>query len=142
MRQTVSSLEATVEGEQQKTIQAQQLVASLTSPDSEHFTLVASNTPPQPQGKAIYSRRTGTLVFLANNMPKLAPQKTYELWLIPQNGAPIAAGLFKPDTRGSATVIEPPLPQGVQAKTFAITVEPEQGSSAPTAKPIMIGIQS
>ncbi|MGC1372767.1 MAG: anti-sigma factor [Candidatus Sulfotelmatobacter sp.] len=142
LRQTVSSLEATVAGQQQESIQAQRLVASLASPDSEHFTLVASNTPPQPQGKAIYSRKTGTLVFLANNMPKLAPQKTYELWLIPQSGAPIAAGLFKPDARGSATVIEPPLPAGVQAKTFAITVEPEQGSSAPTSQPIMIGIQS
>jgi anti-sigma-K factor RskA len=149
LQRTVSNLSAAVSGQQQQLTQAQQqlaqaqqLVTSLASPDSEHFTLVASNTPPQPQGKAIYSRKTGTLVFIADNMPKLPPQKAYELWLIPQSGAPIPAGVFKPDTRGSATVVEPALPSGVEAKTFAITVEPEEGSPAPTSKPLMVGVQS
>ncbi len=149
LQRTVSNLSAAVSGQQQQLTQAQQqlaqaqqLVTSLASPDSEHFTLVASNTPPQPQGKAIYSRKTGTLVFIADNMPKLPPQKAYELWLIPQSGAPIPAGVFKPDTRGSATVVEPTLPAGVEAKTFAITVEPEEGSPAPTSKPLMVGVQS
>jgi len=52
---------------------------------------------------------------------------------------PIPAGMFKPDARGSATVVEPPLPGGVEAKAFAITVEPEQGSSAPTMPIVMMG---
>jgi hypothetical protein len=47
--------------------------------------------------------------------------------------------MFKPDARGSATVVEPPLPGGVEAKAFAITVEPEQGSSAPTMPIVMMG---
>jgi anti-sigma-K factor RskA len=100
---------------------------------------VAAQSPPQPQGKAIYVRDRSSLIFLASNMPVLPPQKAYELWLIPANGAPIPAGLFKPDARGSATVIEPPLPAGIEAKTFAITVEPEQGSSTPTMPIIMMG---
>jgi anti-sigma-K factor RskA len=148
LQQTVSRLESAASGQQQRLAQAQrelvaaqQLVTSLASPDSEHFTLVAGNTPPQPQGKAIYSRKTGTLVFIAGNMPKLPPQKAYELWLIPQSGAPIPAGIFKPDARGNAAVVEPTLPSGVEAKTFAITVEPEAGSSAPTSTPLMVGIQ-
>jgi len=45
--------------------------------------------------------------------------------------------MFKPDARGTAMVMNPPLPQGVEAKAFAITVEPEQGSAAPTS-PIMM----
>jgi anti-sigma-K factor RskA len=36
-------------------------------------------------------------------------------------------------------VIEPPLPAGVEAKAFAITVEPEQGSSTPTMPIVMMG---
>ena len=51
-------------------------------------TLVAAQTPPQPQGKAIYVRDRSSLIFLASNMPALPPQKAYELWLIPTNGAP------------------------------------------------------
>jgi anti-sigma-K factor RskA len=78
-------------------------------------------------------------VFLASNMPELPPQKTYELWLIPTSGAPIQAGLFRPDTHGSAALIKPLLPTGVEAKTFAITVEPAAGSAAPTSTPIMVG---
>jgi anti-sigma-K factor RskA len=67
------------------------------------------------------------------------PQKAYELWLIPRSGAPIPAGVFKPDARGSATVVEPPLPAGTEAKAFAITIEPEAGSSTPTMPIVMVG---
>jgi anti-sigma-K factor RskA len=72
-------------------------------------------------------------------MPALPAQKAYELWLIPTAGSPIPAGTFKPDARGSATLIEPTLPAGVEAKTFAITVEPEQGSATPTMPILMMG---
>jgi anti-sigma-K factor RskA len=140
LRQRVAALEANSTGQQKQLQQAKELIATLTSADAAHFTLVAGKTPPQPQGKAIYLRSTSTLVFLASNMPELPPQKTYELWLIPTNGAPIPAGLFRPDTHGSAALINPPLPTGVEAKTFAITVEPGAGSAAPTSTPIMIGI--
>lgn len=141
LRQHVASLEANATGQREQLLQAKELIATLTSADAVHFTLVAAKTPPQPQGKAIYLRSTGTLVFLASNLPELPPQKTYELWLIPKSGAPIPAGLFRPDTHGSATVIKPPLPTGVEAKTFAITVEPESGSAAPTSTPVMVGIE-
>ena len=118
---------------------AREVVSTLTSTDAMRVTLVAAQAPPQPQGKAIYVRDRSSLIFLASNMPALPPQKIYELWLIPTNGAPIPAGVFKPDARGSATVIEPPLPAGVEAKAFAITVEPEQGSSTPTMPIVMMG---
>jgi anti-sigma-K factor RskA len=102
-------------------------------------TLVTAKTPPQPQGKAIYVRDRSSLIFLARNFRGLPAQKVYELWLIPINGAPIPDGIFKPDAHGSATVINPPLPTGVEAKAFAITVEPESGSSVPTMPILMIG---
>lgn len=118
---------------------AREVVSTLTSTDALRVTLVAAQAPPQPQGKAIYVRNRSSLIFLASNMPELPPQKIYELWLIPTSGAPIPAGVFKPDAKGSATVIEPPLPNGVEAKAFAITVEPEQGSLTPTMPIVMMG---
>lgn len=119
--------------------QARAVVSTLTSTDAMRVTLVAAQAPAQPQGKAIYAREGSSLIFLASNMPVLPPQKAYELWLIPMNGAPIPAGVFKPDARGSAAMVQPPLPAGVEAKTFAITVEPEQGSSTPTMPIVMTG---
>ena len=140
LRRRVTELEISSSRQNQQLDEAKQLVTTLTSPDAVRFTLVAGNTTPQPQGKAIYVPRSGTLVFLANNLPAIPPKKAYELWLIPTSGPPVPAGLFKPDARGAATVIRPPLPTGVEAKTFAITIEPEAGSSAPTSPIIMIGL--
>jgi hypothetical protein len=117
----------------------QKVARAITDPEVQHFTLVAMKTPPQPQGKAFYLRNRSNLVFVANNMPALPPQKAYELWLIPAQGAPIPAGVFKPDAHGSATVVNPPLPSGMEAKAFAITVENESGATSPTMPIVMMG---
>jgi anti-sigma-K factor RskA len=139
LSQRVAQLQGESAQQQAQLERAREVVSTLTSTDALRVTLVAAQTPPQPQGKAIYVRDRSSLIFLASNMPVLPPQKAYELWLIPTNGSPIPAGVFKPDARGSATVVEPPLPAGVEAKTFAITVEPEQGSSTPTMPIVMMG---
>jgi anti-sigma factor RsiW len=115
------------------------VAAPILEPEAQRVTLVAAKTPPQPQGKAFYLRNRGSLVFLANNMPALPPQKAYELWLIPTSGNPIPAGTFKPDAHGSGSVVNPPLPAGTEAKGFAITVENEAGSAAPTTPILMMG---
>jgi len=139
LAQRVARLQDESAQQQTQLERAREVVSTLTSTDALRVTLVAAQAPPQPQGKAIYVRERSSLIFLASNMPALPPQRSYELWLIPTNGAPIPAGMFKPDARGSATVVEPPLPGGVEAKAFAITVEPEQGSSAPTMPIVMMG---
>ncbi|HZL67017.1 MAG TPA: anti-sigma factor [Candidatus Limnocylindrales bacterium] len=60
-----------------------------------------------------------------------------ELWIIPAQGAPLAAGVFKPDEHGNAVMMDQKMPVGVEAKAFAITVEKEEGSDKPTS-PIML----
>jgi anti-sigma-K factor RskA len=115
------------------------IAAPIIEPEAQRVTLVATKTSPQPQGKAFYLRDRASLVFVASNMPALPPQKAYELWLIPVTGNPIPAGVFRPDERGSASVVNPPLPPGTAAKAFAITVESEAGSAAPTTPILMMG---
>lgn len=139
LSQRVAELQDQATQQQAQLERAREVVSTLTSTDAQRVTLVAASVLPQPQGKAIYVRDRSSLVFIASNMPALPAQKAYELWLIPTNGAPIPAGVFKPDARGSATVIEPPLPAGVEAKAFAITIESEQGATAPTMPIVMSG---
>jgi anti-sigma-K factor RskA len=115
------------------------IAAPLIEPEAQRITVVAMKAPPQPQGKAFYLRNRSSLLFVANNMPALPSQKAYELWLIPMQGAPIPAGMFKPDAHGSATVVNPPLPAGMEAKAFAITVENEAGATTPTMPIVMMG---
>jgi len=107
---------------------ARRVADTITASDAMRVELVSVKTPPVPRGKAFYLRNRTSLVFVASNLAPLAPDKIYELWLFPKSGGPpIAAGLFKPDANGSATVVNPPLPAGVEAKAFAVTLEPESG---------------
>ena len=115
------------------------VLAPIRSPKAQRVTLVPVKKPPQPQGKVFYLRNSNSLVLIANNLAALPPQKAYELWLIPVRGAPIPAGVFKPDARGGATVVNPPLPPNTEAKAFAITIESEAGASTPTMPIVMMG---
>jgi anti-sigma-K factor RskA len=122
--------------------QANEVVATLLDPEATKIELVAVGNKPQPRGKAIYQHRNRNLIFFASSLPPLAAGKIYALWLFPANGgAPIAAGLFKPDARGSATVVNPPLPEGVEAKNFVVTLEPESGShESPRGTAVIVGL--
>jgi anti-sigma-K factor RskA len=142
LQRNVSSIQAQFRDQQAKLEQANQVLATLLDPDAMRIELVATGNKPQPRGKAIYQRSNHNLIFFASNLPPLPAEKIYELWLFPANGgAPISAGLFKPDSRGGATVVNPPLPPGVAAKNFAVTLEPESGShQAPRGTPVIVGV--
>ena len=120
--------------------EAKKVLGLLTSTEAQRIEVVATGTKPQPHGKAIYNPRQGTLIFVAGNMAPLPSRNVYELWLLPQAGsAPIAVGVFRPDAQGNATLMLPPMAVGIAAKNFAVTVEPEGGSPAPTTPVMMAG---
>lgn len=122
-------------------VTARALMATLTNPAAKRVVLnMTPEAKPKPQGRATYVAANGALVFAANNLEPLPAEKTYELWLIPANGqAPIPAGTFRPDTHGDASVILPPLPKGVEAKAFGVTVEAAGGATKPTLPIILVG---
>jgi anti-sigma-K factor RskA len=141
LRRDLAQLFVQLRQERTEIERAKEVLAVLTAPDAVRVTLRTANANPRPQGNAIYVARTGSLVFLASDFAAAPPEKAYELWLLPASGAaPIPAGIFKPDARGSASLLIPPLPKGVQAKAFAVTIEPEGGSTTPTM-PIVLVLQ-
>jgi Anti-sigma-K factor rskA, C-terminal len=104
----------------------------LHASDAWPLTLVSLPTPPQPQMKLIYSRQKGSLLLMANNAPQLPEDKIYELWLLPADGsAPMPAGWFKPDKQGHGMIFHT-MTAGIDAKGFAVTIEPSGGSQTPT----------
>ncbi len=113
----------------------------LTSTDTVKVALVAAEAHPAPQGKVFYHPTKG-LVFYAASLPVLASRQTYQLWLVPQQGNPISAGIFDVDAKGNGSVLLPSLPGGLAAKAFAVTVEPEGGVPQPTGKKVLIGLVS
>ena len=111
----------------------------LTAPDAVHVSLTPQKSPRQPSGTAIFSPSQKRMMFMASNLAPVPEGKAYELWVIPASGAPIAAGVFKPDDHGNAILMDHKMPEGVVAKAFAITVEKEEGSDKPTSPILLMG---
>jgi anti-sigma-K factor RskA len=117
---------------------AQSQLAILAAPDVQRIDLSGQPSAPRASARAFWSRSRG-LVFTASNLPSAPPGKTYQLWVLTKQPAPISAGLFKPDTQGRvAAVFETPsnLPQPVG---MAVTIEPEGGVPAPTGDMYLVG---
>lgn len=119
--------------------QAQRKLRLLTAPDAVHVSLGPQNTSKHPSGTAIFSPSQKRMLFMASNMAPPPPGKAYELWIIPVMGAPIPAGVFKPDEHGNAMMMDHPMPAGIEAKAFAVTMEKEEGSETPTMPILIMG---
>lgn len=143
----VSSLNDALDGESRlvsnlavKASRAQQVLEVLNAPDAQRVTLTTTKVPPAPTAHTVYLAERGALVMEASHLQPVPVGKTYELWVIPANGAaPIPAGTFRPNSEGYASVVLPKLPSGVPAKAFGITIENAGGSATPTAPIILSG---
>jgi anti-sigma-K factor RskA len=79
-------------------------------------------------------------VFTASNLPVAPAGKTYQLWVLTAQPAPISAGLFKPDASGRVdAVFETPvdLPQPIG---MAVTIEQDGGVPSPTGDKYLVGL--
>jgi anti-sigma-K factor RskA len=119
---------------------AQQVLEVLTAPSAQRVTLTEGKASPAPSARATYLQDRGALILLATNLKPLPEGKTYELWVIPANGtAPVPAGVFHPDSVGTATLVLPTLPSGIAAKAFGVTIENAGGATSPTMPIILSG---
>jgi len=95
--------------------------------------------PGMPKGNAMvhYNPAKGKLVY--DGWIEPAPSdKSYQLWVVPMDGNPISVGVINPVTEDPASWIAS-VPEGVQAKAFAITLEPAGGEDQPTGPQVLVG---
>jgi Anti-sigma-K factor rskA len=119
---------------------AQQVLEVLNAPNAQRVTLTAGKTPPAPTAYTVYLAERGALVMEASNLEPVPDGKTYELWVLPANGsAPVAAGTFRPNAEGFASVVLPAIAPGITAKGFGVTIEKEEGSTVPTSPIVLSG---
>jgi anti-sigma-K factor RskA len=142
LREENVNLRQRLASEQAASAQARAIAETIMAPDAMRLTLVTGSPPKQPMAHAIYSRDKACVFLMANHLAPLGPGKMYELWLLPKTGAPVPAGMFNSDEAWNAEMVHDGLPQGMEAKGFAITIEPEQGSPSPSQEPILMGTTS
>ena len=105
-------------------------LALVTAPDMLDLRLAGQRPSPRASGRAFHSRSRG-LLFAASDLPPLPPDRVYQVWLLTR-GAPVSAGLFRPDAQGSVTAAFDPIPDAPVPVGFAVSLEPEGGVPAPT----------
>ena len=76
--------------------------------------------------------RTGRAILMARKLAGLPPGRVYQLWFLVANKPPVPGKTFVPDSGGNAALKDEMPREAVDANVFAITVEPERGSTAPT----------
>jgi anti-sigma-K factor RskA len=141
LRELESSTQQAERRQEAGMARARAILDVLTSSETTKVTLLAAGARPAPEGKAFYHAQKGLLFYVAN-LPSLPSSQTYQLWLVPDTGSPISAGIFSTDPKGNGQIVLPPLPSGVRAKAFAVTIEPAGGVPQPTGPKVLIGAAS
>jgi len=139
MRDELAKLTGLYHNTSTQLAQAEDRLRLLSAPDAVQVSLNPQAEPRKPHATAIYSPGQKRMMLMASNLAPVPAGKAYELWIIPAQGAPINAGVFKPDEHGNAVIMDHPLPEGVVAKAFAVTLEDEAGSDKPTSPILIVG---
>ena len=133
LRDTRDRLARELQDQRGRAALAMEVMQMMNDSSLPRMTLVSAKNVPQPQVKTIYHPQKGHVLLMANNLPLLPDDKVYQLWLLPSTGAaPMPAGTFSPDQKGSALMLHAMQDGGIQAKAFAVTIEPRGGSPKPT----------
>ncbi len=109
----------------------------LRAPDMLKVDLKGQATLPSGTGRAFWSRSAG-LMFTAEGLPTLPPDRVYQLWTI-KGAVATGAGTFVPDAAGAASVTASVAATAEVPDAFGVTIEPAGGSSTPTMPIVMAG---
>jgi hypothetical protein len=115
-------------------------LAMLELPSTEVVPLGAPpGTRTPSRGSALFNREQQKAMVLISALSP-AVGKDYELWVIRAGEKPTPAGVFKPAPDGRViTEVDPSILRAGPPDTFAVTLEPEGGSPAPTTPPFLVG---
>lgn len=131
---TAHSLRDRIASLTQERDQLRSAVEVLSHPDTRMVQFGNNNAP---RGRVFLSQNGG-VVFAGSQLPQIASDKTFQLWLIPAIGAPRSAGIFRANAAGEFVNVVPGPVNLTGINAVAVSVEPRQGSPAPTTTPILV----
>lgn len=123
-----------LDSERERYLQALNIIGATST---RHLQLKPGKTA-MPPVSAYWNPGMG-LVLAADKMPEMPPGRTLQLWVVPQQGAPISVGIFRPNAAGQVLMVMPPANAMLMAKALAISDEPAGGSPQPTSTPEWVG---
>ncbi len=112
--------------------QANQFVQLATTPGAKVNELKGVDLGAGATATLAYDK-TGHAMLMADKLPGVPRGKAYQLWFIVGKNPPMPGKTFSPDSAGKGVLIDQMPKEALDSAIFAITLEPERGSSAPTS---------
>jgi anti-sigma-K factor RskA len=113
-------------------------IALLRDPSTEVLALAGLKPAPEARARMFWNQRAGGY-FVAAGLPVPPSGKTYQLWAIAGKNAPVSAGVFGVDAKGTGGLRVPQLAGVGKVDTFAVTLEPAGGLPAPSGEMYLAG---
>jgi len=115
-------------------------LAALLGPEVHVVSLAATGR--QPTARVFWNHRRALFIVTAFDLPAAPPGRTYQLWAVAKDKAPMSMGTFNTDASGRATVVLP-VDSAITQMGFidlcGVTEEPSGGSPQPTETPRLLG---
>jgi anti-sigma-K factor RskA len=109
-----------------------EVLALLNSDAATKIQLMGSSTAPNARATLMFDKKTGRAVLLTEGLPMTSADKAYEVWFIPKGHAPMPGKMFTVDPSGHAMITDQMPSEAMNGAVIAVTVEPTNGSAAPT----------
>ena len=107
----------------------QTAMALLSYPDTQTLLITSQGVT----GTVLLAKDRNTAVIILWNLPPIADNQTYQIWLVAPNGDRTSAGLFHPETDQPFTSVPVFSKQALSGfKGIGATLEPLGGSNRPT----------
>jgi anti-sigma-K factor RskA len=134
----LAALRASMDQQHQQLHEAHEVADFMTSQST--ITVPLASQPGMPKADSahvMYNAKMGMLMYDGEVQPAPA-SKSYQLWVIPASGKPISAGVFSAAS-GQRMTMMAKVPEGIDAKSFAVTLEPAGGMPHPTGPMVLMG---
>ncbi|HEX7997075.1 MAG TPA: anti-sigma factor [Pyrinomonadaceae bacterium] len=111
-----------------------------TAPDTRVATLTGTEMAPRARARLAYNN-AGSAMMIVDQLPPAPDGMDYQIWFI-ADGKPLPGGVFKPDATGHAEMRDQVPASARTAAAFAVTLEPQGGTSAPTGQKYLLSTAS
>jgi anti-sigma-K factor RskA len=140
MQAEMARLSRDLQTTQERLKREQEISSMFTASDTRLATLTGTEMAPRAHARLAYNK-SGEAMMIADELPPAPAGKDYQIWFIAE-GKPVPGGVFKPDAQGHAEMHDQIPAAGRSAAAFAITLEPQGGTPAPTGEKYLLGAAS
>ncbi len=114
-----------------------ELIALVAEPGNA-YPLTDSEIPTEASAIFYVDRQRDQALLTAQNLPSLASDQRYQVWLFTEAGQRVSGGSFVPETDGTVALAVDPAEPLSTYWAVGVSTEPAEGSDAPTS-PLLLG---